>query len=177
MSRLNTVATVLLAAAGAAIQPGCGYHVSGQADMMPKTVKTIAIPAFPNATMRYKLAALLPEDLTREFHSRTSYVIVPDASQADAVLAGTLIGFSAYPTVSDPQSGRATAVQVEVTVDLTLTERRTGAVLFSNKGAKFRERYEVALDPKDYFDESGTAIERVSRDVARDVVSAILEKF
>jgi hypothetical protein len=177
MNRLATVWTSLLVAAGAALQPGCGYHVSGHADMMPKTVKTIAIPPFPNGTMRYKLAELLPADLTREFHSRTRYVIVTDASQADAVLTGTVTGYSPYPTVSDPVSGRATAIQVEVMLDLALKERRTGAELYSNKQARFRERYEVALDVKDYFDESGTAIERVSRDVARDVVSAILEKF
>ncbi len=62
-------------------------------------------------------------------------------------------------------------------MQLTLTDRHTNKVLFSRVGAEFRERYEVALDPQQYFDESGTAIQRVSRDVAQSVVSAMLESF
>ncbi len=40
-----------------------------------------------------------------------------------------------------------------------------------------RERYEIAIDPRAYFEESDTAIERMSREVARSIVSAVLEKF
>ncbi len=156
---------------------GCGYHISGQGDLMPRTVKTIAVPAFVNVTTRYKLARLLPADIAHEFLSRTRYMIVPDQDQADAVLDGGLANFVAYPIVSDPATGRATAAQVVVTLDLKLRERISGKVLWQRKGAEFREQYEISLDPKAYFDESGTAADRVSRDVARSVVSAILEGF
>ena len=159
------------------VAPGCGYHVSGHGDLMPKTIKTIAIPAFGNITTRYQLARLLPADITREFLSRTHYAIVADPNQADAVLAGTVTNFAFFPTVNDPVSGRATAAQVVVTLRLTLTNRATGAVLFSRLGAEFRERYEVSIDPMAYFDESGTAMQRVSRDGARTVVTGILEGF
>src|ERR1035437_10666434 len=64
---------------------GCGYHVSGHGDMLPKTVKTIAIPAFGNLTSRYKLARLLPTDIDRELLFRTRYKIVADPNQAEAV--------------------------------------------------------------------------------------------
>jgi hypothetical protein len=64
-----------------------------------------------------------------------------------------------------------------VVVQVTLTERSTGKVLFTQPRLEFRERYEVSDDPQTYFDESGTAIERVARDAARTVVSAILENF
>jgi hypothetical protein len=159
------------------LAPGCGYHVSGHGDLMPKTIKTIAIPAFGNVTTRYQLARLLPADITREFLSRTHYAIVADPNQADAVLAGTVTNFAFYPTVNDPVSGRATAAQAVVTLRLTLTDRATQKVLFSRLGAEFRERYEISIDPTAYFDESGTAMQRVSRDVARSVVAAILEGF
>ena len=172
MTRLVPLALAL--AAGTA---GCGYHVSGHADLMPKDIKTIAIPAFANATVRYKLAHLVTEDLTREFIARTRYSIVADPTQADAVLTGALVKFDPYPTIVDPASGRATGVQVVAVFQITLTDRHTGKVLFSRPGYEFRERYEISLDPQAYFDESGTAIERVSRDVARSVVTAILENF
>ena len=171
------LAPLAIAFTAALLAPGCGYHVSGHGDLMPKTIKTIAIPAFGNVTTRYQLARLLPADITREFLSRTHYAIVADPNQADAVLAGTVTNFAFYPTVNDPVSGRATAAQVVVTLRLTLTDRATQKVLFSRLGAEFRERYEISIDPTAYFDESGTAMQRVSRDVARSVVAAILEGF
>jgi len=169
--------SLALAVIAALLASGCGYHVSGHSDLMPKNIKTIAIPAFGNVTTRYQLVRLLPADITREFISRTHYTIVTDPNQADAVLAGTVTNFAFYPTVNDPVSGRATAAQVVVTLRLTLTDRATQKVLFSRLGAEFRERYEISIDPTAYFDESGTAMQRVSRDVARSVVAAILEGF
>jgi len=174
MSKLVQLAIALTAAL---VAPGCGYHVAGQGDLMPKNIKTIAIPAFANITVRYQLARLLPADITREFLSRTHYAIVADPSQADAVLAGTVTNFAFFPTVNDPVTGRSTAAQVVVTLRVTLTDRATKKVLFSRLGAEFRERYEISVDPAAYFDESGTAMQRVSRDVARSAVSAILEGF
>ncbi len=165
------------AVAIAAISAGCGYHVGGNAQWMPKTVKTIAIPAFANGTLRYKLARLLPEDIASEFHTRTKYNIVANPSQADAVLNGTLASMNAYPIIFDPTSGRATGVEVVVTIQINLTDRATGKVLFTRPSLEFRERYEISADPQTYFDESGTAVERVARDAARTVVSAILENF
>ncbi len=156
---------------------GCGYHVGGKADLLPKTLKTIAIPAFGNATTRYKLAERLPSDLTREFISRTRYRIVADPREADAVLNGAVILFGAYPNILDPTSGRATGVQAVVVLQIALTERATGKVLFSRPAQEFKERYEISVDPQNYFDESSAALDRLSRDVARSVVSAVLEAF
>ena len=56
---------VFLAAALATA--GCGYHVSGHADLMPKTIQTVCVPAFKNVTSRYKLTDRLPEAISREF--------------------------------------------------------------------------------------------------------------
>jgi outer membrane lipopolysaccharide assembly protein LptE/RlpB len=171
--RLCEKSLVLLVVA--AFLTGCGYHVSGHGDLMPKTIKTVAIPAFGNRTTRYKLARTLPTDIGREMLARTKYRVIADPKEADAVLTGTVHNFAAYPTIS--ANGTATVVEVIVTLNLTLTERATGAVLFNRTGAEFRERYEISIEPQAYFDESGTAMERLSKSVARSVVSAILEKF
>jgi hypothetical protein len=144
---------------------------------MPQSIKTIAIPAFRNGTQRYQLARLLPADMTREFISRTKYKIVDDPNMADAVLQGTLVNFVAIQTLVDPTTSRATSVQVIVNVDVMLTERATGKVLVALRGLDFRERYQVSINPQAYFDESATAIERVSKDVAQSVVTSILENF
>jgi hypothetical protein len=42
---------------------------------------------------------------------------------------------------------------------------------------EFRQRYEIAIDQTQYFEESDIALERLSRDVARTLVSSVLEAF
>jgi Lipopolysaccharide-assembly len=177
MRRTRGLITVV---AGAMLAPSCGYHLGGQADVIPNTIKTIAIPEFANGTVRYQIAPLLSADVVREFHSRTHYGIVTDPGGADAVLRGTVINFALLGgTTTDPVTGVATSSQVILTLQLTLTDQHTGKVLFTRSGYEFRERYEIAsgTNLKEYFDESSTAMKRVSRDAARSVVTAILEAF
>jgi len=33
----------------------CGYRLSGTDDALPKTIRTVSVPAFNNLTTRYKL--------------------------------------------------------------------------------------------------------------------------
>jgi hypothetical protein len=156
----------------------CGYHVVGQANLVPKTVHTIAVPPFANATVRYKLSDLLPQDISRELIARTHYQVINDPTQADAVLRGTVINYIAYPTLIDQATGRTSGLQVNVRLDVSLVERSTGKVLFARPTLDAHERYELSVTNNiQYFDESGAAVERLSRDVSRDVVSAILESF
>jgi hypothetical protein len=121
--------------------------------------------------------AALPADIAREFIERTHYKIVTDPKTADAVLDGAVLNFLSYPIIADQATGRATVVQCSAYLKVTLTERATGKVLFTRPSFEARERYEISVDPQAYFDESGAGIERLGRDVARDVVTSILEKF
>jgi len=155
----------------------CGYHVAGTANVLPKTVKTIAVPAFRNNTTRYRISELLTSAVAREFISRTHYKIVAEPDNADAVLSGSVVNLFAYPTTFDPQTGRAAGVQVIVYLALSLRDRSTNAVLFDRPHMEFRQTYEVSVNAETYFDESDAAMDRLSRDVARSVVSAVLENF
>ena len=155
----------------------CGYHVTGSASVLPKNVKTIAVPAFKNATTRYKVSELVTAAVGREFISRTHYKIVAEPDNADAVLSGSVVNLLAYPTTFDPQTGRAAGVQVIVYLALSLRDRSTNAVLFDRPHMEFRQTYEISVDAATYFDESDVALDRLSRDVARTVVSAVLENF
>ena len=168
-----------LLALGVCLLPvvSCGYHVSGKADLLPKRIRTIAIPAFGNATNKYKLPERITSALTREFITRTRYRIVADPNLAEAVLSGAVINYFNYPTVLDTDRGRSSGAQVIVILQVTLTDRSNGAVLFSRPNFEVRERYEISVDAATYFEESDVAMERLSRDVARSVVSAVLENF
>jgi hypothetical protein len=171
--RKTKAALVALAVCSA----GCGYHVAGRSDILPQTIHTIAIGAFSNRSIQYKLAQRLPADIAREFIERTHYKIVTDPKTADAVLDGGVLNFVSYPIIADQATGRATVVQCSAYLRVALTERATGKVLFARPSFEVRERYEISVDPQAYFDESGAGIERLGHDVARDVVTSILEKF
>lgn len=166
----------MLAVAALALS-SCGYHVGAGADLVPKSIQTIAIPAFGTFTTHYKLVDTLPQQIGREFEARTRFRVERDPSQADAVLTGRINTVQMSPIVQDPTSAKTTEATVIVVVNLTLTERATGRVLFNRSGLAFRQNYDVSIDPHQYFDESGPALDRLSRDLARDVVSAIVENF
>ncbi|MBM3782816.1 MAG: hypothetical protein FJW30_00575 [Acidobacteria bacterium] len=156
---------------------GCGYHVGGKADLLPKSVQTIAVANFGNLSARYKLPDKLAEAITREFITRTRYQVISDRTQADAVLSGAVTNYVAFPTIFDANTGRAAGVTVQVLMQLTLTERATGKVLYTRPNLEVRERYEISVDQAQYFEESDQALDRLSRDVARSVVSAVLSSF
>ncbi|MGH9668056.1 MAG: hypothetical protein ACRD9L_26865, partial [Bryobacteraceae bacterium] len=74
---------------------------------------------------------------------------------------------------------RAAAVQINVTMQVSLTNRRSGAVIWQRPSFDVRQQYEIASQQQQdaYFDESGVALDRLCHETAQSVVSAILENF
>jgi len=165
---------LILSAAGAV---SCGYHVGGKADLIPQSVQTIAIPAFTTVTTKYRLLDVLPAQISQEFRERTRFRIEKDPDVADAVLIGTVNNVILFPSVSDPTTGKATSIRIIVFLTVNLRDRKTGKMLFTKLNWAVREDYEEAIDPHQFFDESGAAYDRLCKDVARDLVSSIIENF
>jgi hypothetical protein len=155
----------------------CGYRFAVTDTVLPKTIRTVSIPAFNNLTTRYKLTDQLPEAISREFLTRTRYRVVSDPNTADAVLRGTVINYSAFPTIFDPANGRAAFAEIHVTLSVSLTERSTGKVLFNRPNFDVRETYQISPDATQYFEESDPALKRAGQQVARSIISAVLENF
>ena len=167
-----------MALVGALTASACGYHVAGKGDLVPKNIQTIAIPPFGNATLRYTVTDRLPQAISQEFIARTRYKIVADPNQADAVLRGSVINFVSYPILFDQVTGRASGLQINLTMQVSLTERATGKVIWSRPNYVYNDRYEISVtNTNQYFEESGPALDRLSRSVARDVVTSILDNF
>ena len=155
---------------------GCGYHVSGHTDLLPTTLHTIYVPAWGNNSVRYRLNDSLPQDIAREFVAKTKYEIVTKPERYDAMLTGTVLRYGANPAIFDPATSRASVVEVEVTMSVKLADK-AGKVLWENSYMSFKQRYEISKDAAVYFDESSPALERLSREAARNIVSAILSNF
>jgi hypothetical protein len=80
------------------------------------------------------------------------------------------------PLTYDSQTGRASTVLVTVSMKVSLTDKQ-GKVLYQNPSYLFREQYQVSQEPSSFFEEDSPALERLSREFARTLVSNILEGF
>jgi hypothetical protein len=170
-------ASVSLWLAFSLASPGCGYRVAGRGDRLPPDVRTLAVPIFENETARFRIEQRVTAAITREFLQRTRFRVTPEPEGADAVLRGSIKEVRSGVVTFDLATGRATALQVEVIADVKLTDHRTNKVLFSNPRYLFREQYQISQEPSALFEEDQPALERLSRDMARMLVTAILENF
>ncbi|HXE90368.1 MAG TPA: LptE family protein [Terriglobales bacterium] len=171
------LARALAACLALALFSGCGYHTAGSASRLPSSVQTIAIPAFTNQTQTYRIEQQMTAAVVREFLTRTRYHIVNEAGDAaDAVLHGVVLSTEAAPLTYDSQTGRASSALVTVKMRVSLTGR-DGTVLWENRDYTFREQYQVSREVSSFFEEESPAVERLSRDFARTLVSNILEAY
>jgi outer membrane lipopolysaccharide assembly protein LptE/RlpB len=155
----------------------CGYHAAGHSVTLPANVQTIAIPAFVNQTQTYKIEQKLTAAVVREMVTRTHYHVLNEPSDsADATLRGAVISTSTSPLTYDSQTGRASSALVVVTARVTLTDRQ-GKILYENPSYLFREEYEVSRELSSFFEEDSPALQRLSREFARTLVSNVLEGF
>ncbi len=156
---------------------GCGYHTAGRASHLPPSIRTIAIPGFKNQTQTYRIEQLLTGEVVREFISRTKFQVVNKSSDtSDATLTGTVVSAQASPLTYDANTGRASSAVITVTMRVSLADH-SGRVLFENPNYTFREQYQVAREIASFFDEETPALQRMSRDFARTLVSDILEAY
>jgi len=156
---------------------GCGYHTAGRATRLPENVRTIAVPAFVNQTQTYRIGQLLTRDVVRELIGRTKYHVLNQAGDsADATLKCIVSSAQAAPLTYDAQTGRVSSAVVTVAMKVTLTDR-SGKVLFENLNYSFRQQYQVSREVTSFFEEETPALQRMSQDFARTLVSDVLEAF
>jgi outer membrane lipopolysaccharide assembly protein LptE/RlpB len=159
------------------ISTGCGYHTAGHGVALPDNVKTIAVPSFVNDTQTYKIEQTLTAAVVREMVTRTHYHILNQTEDgADAILRGEVLASNASPLTYDSQTGRAASVLVTVSMKVSLTDK-AGKVLYQNPAYLFHEQYQVSRELTSFFEEDSPALQRLSRDFARTLVSNILEGF
>ena len=85
----------------ATLQTGCGYHVAGHSNSLPKSIHVIAVTALENKTTSYRIEQKLTSATVHEFLARTPYKIVSNAANGDAVLRGTVVSVEAVPLLFD----------------------------------------------------------------------------
>jgi len=165
------------AAVPALMLAACGYHIAGKAKLLPDNIHTIAVAPWGNISVRYRLSNYLAASVSRELIARTRYRLVTDVSKADVVLYGSIANMlQGGSPLYDNATNRTTAGNVVVYLQFRLVDR-AGKTLIDKPGLVYQQPYEISTDPRQYFDESEAAFQRLSTDVAKSVVSAILEQF
>jgi outer membrane lipopolysaccharide assembly protein LptE/RlpB len=178
--------TLGLTVAAAVVIVGCGYHVAGHSSALPKTIHVIAVPALENKTTTYKLEQKLTAATVHEFLAKTSYRVVSNPEEGDAVLRGKILSLEAVPLLFDTTTGRATTMLVTVKCEVTFTETSTQKVLYHTDSFVFRNEYEIAASTtntvdtttlKNFFDERSPALNRLAQDFAVRLVAAVMENY
>jgi hypothetical protein len=173
-----------VAVVAAVLQAGCGYSLSGRGSFLPAYIRTIGIPAFTNRTAIFNLETTMTEKVRSEFISRGSYQIQPNSSNVDAVLTGEITGVSIAPTAFTADN-LASRYAIIMSARAELRDSRENTVLWENAGLQFRQEFEPprqdgpanAVDPNAFFNQDANALERMTTEFARTIVSAILEAF
>lgn len=179
-SRIETAVRIALAklalAALALALAGCGYSAAPRAGRLP-TIQTLAVPTFVNQTQTYRVEQVLTAAVVSEFLNRTNYQVLHEESEsADATLRGYVVSTQIAPVTYDSNTGRASSSLITVTMRVSLTDR-SGRVIYDNPNYLFREQYQVSREISSFFEEESPALERMSRDFARTLVSNILEAY
>jgi outer membrane lipopolysaccharide assembly protein LptE/RlpB len=162
---------------------GCGYHVIGRSDSLPKGIHVIAVPALENKTASYRIEQRLTSATVHEFLAKTSYRVVSDPANGDAVLRGKVLSLEAVPLLFDTATGRATVMLITVKCEITFEERETGKILYHTDDFLFRNEYEISTDVmnpdaiKSFFEEQDPALERLAQDFATRLVAAVTENY
>src|ERR1700674_4245019 len=154
---------------------GCGYHLPGRSSSLPKSIHVIAVPALENKTTSYRIEQRLTAATVHEFLAKTSYRVVPDPANGDAVLRGKVLSLEAVPLLFDTATGRATTMLVTLKCEITFEERETGKILYHTDNFLFRNQYEISTDVKSFFEEQDPALDRLAQDFASRLVAAVTE--
>jgi hypothetical protein len=167
---------------GAALVTGCGYSLAGRGSFLPDHIQTIGIPQLENRSTFLQVEQVLTEKIRAEFIGRGRYRVVAEAATSDAVLSGEISGISVEPVGFTDQQ-LASRYLFALTMSVRLTDARTNEVIWANNAMTFREEYDLttrpggAIEGAVFLDQERSSFDRIATDIARTVVTAILEAF
>jgi outer membrane lipopolysaccharide assembly protein LptE/RlpB len=172
--RLGAVLVLAFAALGIS---GCGYHAVGAATHLPPDVHTLAVPVFATRTEAYHTETVVTDAVLHEFAARTRFRVTPSVGEnADAVLHGTILKEYVAPLTYNASTQQSSSFLITLVLSVTLNSR-DGKVLYKNENYVYRQQYQSTTDLATFIQENPAAMERLSRDFARQLVADVLEGF
>ena len=144
---------------------------------LPTHIKTVAVPAFQNNALRFKIEHRVTEAVMRELIHRGHGLRVQSSPDgADAVIDGLVKSFGFSGVLLDDK-GRARIFEVTITAAVTVRDQHENKVLYDNQNFVFRGEFEFANDPRNFFNEEDPAVLRIARSFAESIVSTLIDGF
>jgi lipopolysaccharide assembly LptE-like protein len=181
VSRRRFLAVAPIAAAGVSAA-SCGYALAGRGSFLPAYIRTLGIPMFGNTTPYQTVEQLFTQKVRLEFQSSRRYTVVPTDEGVDGVVRGSIQSISLAPVALNAQQ-LASRVRFTVIVQVSFEDVKAQKTLWENPSLSFSDEYELptqtgsAPDVAAFIGNDRVAMDRISTDFARSVVSAILEAF
>lgn len=139
--------------------------------------RTIAVPAFQNEALRYKVESRFTEAVIREIVRRGRGLRVQSETEgADLVIDGAVKRFDIAGVLLDAR-GRTRVFEVTVAAAVTVRDQRANRVLYDNQDYTFRGEFEFANDPRSFFNEEDPAVDRIARAFAESLIAALTDGF
>ncbi len=156
----------------AVLTSGCGYSLRGS---LPENLQTVAVPVFQNRTTVPAVENFLTTAILNAFMTN-GRLRVTTVDRADAILEGDIITYSlqaiAYDAVANVRQYRLT-----LTLNLRFRDVRRNQLLFQRNGYSDRADFVVPGTVAETIVASETALQKVSTEIARSVVSLVIERF
>ena len=162
----------LVLAALALIASACGNKLAGRNTFLPERVRVIMVAPFENRTTRPEIEQRVTENVANELSKRGRYKVVGARAGADALLEGAITEFRTSPVQLNAE-GRATRMETVVTVQASLRDLSSEAILWSQSGLVFREQYDVQEEVL----EETLALDNIALGAAQALVTSMFEGF
>jgi len=177
---MRWLAAVVLCA-WAAASSGCGYALAGRGSFLPVSIRTVGIPKLENRSTFFQVEDILTEKIRSEFIGRGKYAVTSEEAGADALLTGEVLSISVVPVGINEQQ-LASRYLFTVLLRMAFTDAHTQDVIWQNDSLVFRGEYDLttrgqAIIGETFLEQERSSVDRISTDVARSVVTAILEAF
>ena len=144
---------------------------------LPAHIKTVAVPAFQNQALRFKIEHRFTEAVMNELiHRGHGLHVQSEREGADAVIDGAVKSFGFSGVLLDDK-GRARIFEVTITAAVTVRDQHENRVLYDNQNFVFRGEFEFANDPRTFFNEEDPAVLRMARSFAESIVSTLINGF
>ena len=139
----------------AIVVSGCGYGLIGRTSNLPEDIQSIYVEPIENRTTRAQVDLFLTQAIVDELVTRRRFNVVNGASNADAILKGSLTSYIVRPVQFGPD-GRATDYQVIIRADMEFKRQGSSEVIWDQPQYLFRDDYELQVgeqgsvfDPED----------------------------
>jgi len=144
---------------------------------LPAHIRTVAVPAFQNQALRFKIEHRFTEAVMNELiHRGHGLHVQSEREGADAVIDGVVKSFGFSGVLLDDK-GRARIFEVTITAAVTVRDQHENRVLYDNQNFVFRGEFEFANDPRTFFNEEDPAVLRMARSFAESIVSTLINGF